>query len=316
MMRIAVGALVAAVAGVAVAVGSTSSPNVAESCTHAQCDEAWEQPPSDSIDEANLLQLRSEGPAAKAACKGKSCLALNTHVGANKSTAFLNQKGCLSFIHIPKTGGGSIEEESRIQRDRLFPNPKKLELRLWGDADHRLTCKRMVQRRCYMDNDGANCAIQHKPPSLDDTLLASYQPCETFCVVRNPLDRLISDFKYNHQTEHDCSDEMFNNFAVTTLQAMRDGKPYVGHCHYFPQYTYIFDRQNRRICDHILNFTNLDDDFEKLMRSRGSDAKLKHQHVHLMPNADCVINASSAVKALVAEVYEIDFETFGFSLPV
>mmetsp|Transcript_53668 Transcript_53668/g.117503 ORF Transcript_53668/g.117503 Transcript_53668/m.117503 type:complete len:343 (+) Transcript_53668:150-1178(+) len=259
--------------------------------------------------------------AGHAGCDGQSCS--STKATQSLETPFMNQEGCLSFIHIPKTGGGSIEEESKRQRERLFQGSSDLKYRFWGVADEHLTCKGMFRhttppfaRRCPMiGHGGLDCEIYHKPPSFDEGLLASYRPCETFCVVRNPLDRLISEFKYHHQSST-CTDSCFNEWATSRLQRVRAGEESLGFCHFFRQYDYVFDGQNRQICDHILNYTTLQEDFTQLMRSKGSDASLDGHHVHVVhAPGDCAVKADATVQALVAEVYALDFKTFGFSLP-
>mmetsp|Transcript_76608 Transcript_76608/g.159386 ORF Transcript_76608/g.159386 Transcript_76608/m.159386 type:complete len:343 (-) Transcript_76608:233-1261(-) len=260
--------------------------------------------------------------AGHAGCDGQSCS--STKATQSLETPFMNQEGCLSFIHIPKTGGGSIEEESRRQNLRLFNNSTDPKYRFWGAADHHLTCKGMFRhstwpfaRRCPLnEHGGKDCEIYHKPPSFDDTLLESYRPCQTFCVIRNPLDRLVSEFKYHHGEPDLCFDALFNDWATDMLKRVRGGQESIGGCHFLQQYDYVFDSQGGRICDHILNFTSLHEDFAQLMQSRGSDATLDDHHVHRMTDVmDCTVNANSTVKAMVADMYKSDFEAFGFYMP-
>jgi len=229
----------------------------------------------------------------------------------------------LAFIHIPKNAGGSFEEESRREAHRLFQREATDDkYRRWGIFDFHLNCSGNVDggdprkggiRSCELPGIGA-CSIYHMPPSFDDELLASYKPCETFCVVRDPLEKIISEFKMRVKREK-CTDENFHKWATTQLANFRKHPNHVD-CHYMPQYPYVYDENNRRICDHIMNYTTLAEDFSKLMNSRGSNVRL-NAHVHLMNNlTSCHVNASDSVKAEVAELYKLDYEAFGFQLPI
>jgi len=297
----------------------------AASTASGDCEEGSDSDGSSwlQIGAINVSSSRFDESAPPQRRTSQSESSTTAEVAPSLRTVFTNKEGCLSFIHIPKTGGGSIEEESKRQRERLFQGSSDLKYRFWGVADEHLTCKGMFRhttppfaRRCPMiGHGGLDCEIYHKPPSFDEGLLASYRPCETFCVVRNPLDRLISEFKYHHQSST-CTDSCFNEWATSRLQRVRAGEESLGFCHFFRQYDYVFDGQNRQICDHILNYTTLQEDFTQLMRSKGSDASLDGHHVHVVhAPGDCAVKADATVQALVAEVYALDFKTFGFSLP-
>ena len=46
------------------------------------------------------------------------------------------------------------------------------------------------------------------------------------------------------------------------------------YCHLIPQYEYIYDDNGERTCDTILNFDNLNEDFNNLMKAKNIDLRL------------------------------------------
>jgi len=102
--------------------------------------------------------------------------------------------GNLSLIHIPRTGGTTVEECSANEM---------LEERRWG----KYRSVDMLQK-----DPAFNCSIWHAPPKLldhngsphchvlDHSGDGGYRPYaedeESFCVVRNPYERLISEYGF------------------------------------------------------------------------------------------------------------------------
>merc|ERR1712217_136306 len=94
----------------------------------------------------------------------------------------------------PKVAGTSIEKLARA-------NTNKIE---WGKYDKVLTCKHPFkhmppqnenQTDCRLD-DGESCPLWHTPPRVDAVLAAAYAGCDTFCIVRHPVDRMLSEFRW------------------------------------------------------------------------------------------------------------------------
>merc|ERR550532_3348493 len=80
-----------------------------------------------------------------------------------------------TFIHIPRNAGTSIE-------DCTSEEPEKLR---WGRLSHDL--------QGGIDRDVTHCYMQHVPPSV---LPDVYAGRETFCVVRDPYARAISQLGF------------------------------------------------------------------------------------------------------------------------
>eukprot|EP00438_Fugacium_kawagutii_P036715 Skav213888 [mRNA] locus=scaffold245:96549:97526:- [translate_table: standard] len=269
----------------------------------------------------------------------------------NRAEAFQKNNSCLSFIHIPKTGGGSVEAArvlatgtipmsvfhhwfncSRGVRQIRAQAPAQQFGRIWGLCDDQLTCHAdadpVKNSTCYVprsfafaghqDHQGrieafhpGNCSKWHVPPGLDSTLAASYQSCDTFCIVRDPVERLLSEYNFVRPDVLPCGDAYLEEFVRSRLKTLS----IVDDCHFIPQVYYVFEngdhRNGRRLCHHILQRTKLSDQFPKLMKQYGlNDVQLPSHPNH--QGRECSAKLSPSLLDLVKEFYRADYEAFGF----
>ena len=81
----------------------------------------------------------------------------------------------------------------------------------------------------------------------------------SFCIVRNPVDRALSEFKMrylgsNHHLSN-MSVEAIVPLADQFLRRLMADKNVFGYdCHYVAQYEYVWDAQFKRTCEHVLPF--------------------------------------------------------------
>lgn len=122
----------------------------------------------------------------------------------------------LLFCHIPKTGGTSIENAA-----------KELGIN-WGKYE---------RQNQYLVH-GIN--KWHTPQRLEGTV---------FCVIRNPLDRILSNFKHVHPTNLYHVD-LLNNWIPSILQLAKEN-PYIRDAHFLPQSEFA------KHCDIHLLFNDL-----------------------------------------------------------
>jgi len=213
----------------------------------------------------------------------------------------------LSFIHIPRTGGTSISECTVADSAG------------WGQYVQALNGK---------NGSHMNCFRKHVPPSASDS--DYYVGKNTFCVVRNPYDRLISEYGSDtkkHKKDADvCSKDRMNQFLLNGLQqALVD--PIAEQCHYLPQAAYVYDwkkdsgavDRSKQHCLNVLHFEpNLDETFNALMTKHGHTYRLQQEHrADGTRSIDCPLtidDLSVEVVELANKIYAADFELLGYEM--
>lgn len=184
---------------------------------------------------------------------------------------------CLSFLHIPKNAGTTIEDLSTH-----IVSSTDDSARHWGRLDTSLECEGDRQCTFQYQKEGApkkaTCYKWHVPPYKDQKLAASYlsDGCETFCVVRSPSDRFFSELKY--RGGFNCSAEGFHSSALRSIQNTLSD-PYHADCHMVPATEYIYgDSHTPQFCKHQLRHENLKEDFDKLMSEFGLPLSLDERN--------------------------------------
>ncbi|CAK9032643.1 unnamed protein product [Durusdinium trenchii] len=175
---------------------------------------------------------------------------------------------CLKFIHIPKNAGSAIEN--------LGYHLKYA----WGLHDHSLHCLNAsecsqtvpVRRLCCWPNNVTACSVWHYPPRMDEELTQNYANCSTFCVVRDPLRRFVSEYFYISKQRHTpgplCNQRTFEEYANATLQRLMID-PWIDDCHHVPQAYYLSSRTGRRSCDHIIRYEHMQEELSKVLKFYG-----------------------------------------------
>jgi hypothetical protein len=147
----------------------------------------------------------------------------NRTINNNKSILhYIISLNDLRFIHIPKTGGTSIEDAAH-----------KIGIK-WGRYDKRL-------------NGNGRCSW-HTPQKIDEKL---------FCVIRNPYDRLISQFYHENEIK-DYTITKLNTWISRQLKLYKEDIHLKGN-HYLPQIYFT------RHCDEIIRFDDLQNNLNRLM---------------------------------------------------
>jgi len=96
-----------------------------------------------------------------------------------------------------------------------------------------------------------------------------YEQYDWFCVVRDPLDRCLS--------EYHCNWDGFGRKSILTKHSQKEFNEYVVKrvnermktCHWHPMFEYLFRKNGERLVQHIVRFDHMREDFNALANSYG-----------------------------------------------
>lgn len=187
--------------------------------------------------------------------------------------------GCIEFVHIPKTGGTTIEATGCSAG---IP---------WG------ACHFPSKSHCTSCvSDLADCdkgQLWHVPPSQHsrECGIHSYKRCKTFTVVRDPVERAISFFgcKWWGPT-------VKKNMDAWILKTYRS---------WIPQYLYL-------PVDHVLRYDSLAEDFTTLMQSYNLSLRISKR---LNPSSNSNKKLRLHTVCTVARFFHMDYKVFNFTWP-
>jgi len=172
------------------------------------------------------------------------------------------------------------------------------------------------------------CYNQHLPPNLLPEVYGKGTGRETFCSVRHPYDKMLSQFghaakffPFNWQ----CDRDNLNRYLMQKLTWTKD-LPWTGDCHFLPQASYVWgwDEASFRVdlsvrhCQHVLRHETLNEDFDSLMKAKGYPYRLSTwatnrtstlKQCKTLRRSD--INAT--VMRLIHDIYHDDFELLNYT---
>ena len=186
----------------------------------------------------------------------------------------------LHFIHIPKTGGTSIENAGKKHNIN------------WG--------------RFYDYNDRKyNCSIWHQPTQPE------YKSNNTFCVVRNPYTRMISEYHYSQGTFNNCKQNTPNRLTHFKKWLKKYANNYKNNksaldCHLIPQTEYT------QHCDHILRFENLEKEVNQLFKQYDLDYITLSKDNQTKKKCLKLSDLDKECKDIIYTLYKSDFDNFGY----
>ncbi len=195
--------------------------------------------------------------------------------GANTSLLYRGCADCLGdgalespvhFIHIPKCAGTTIEEIGCGHGLR------------WGK------CSARASEGTINDDAVQACSAWHRPlrrprlRNLNDGDDGRVIQEPSFCVMREPFDRLLSEFRFRvtrdelgHSYDAEGLSAWISELVALPPTAIR-GR---WDCHLIPQAEFmlatVVDETTtagfEELCTHVLDFAHLEQDFDALMRS-------------------------------------------------
>jgi len=217
---------------------------------------------------------------------------LNQSLTASKSNNMV-------FIHIPKTGGTSIEEAG-LKQGIVWGYPKAG----WFAVGHK----------------GESCNKRHVPPYLHPE---DYNNKETFCIVRDPYSRMISEYRYLRSTywgggfgihkKQECAEDL-NNWVQDTLRTYIY-EHFMHDCHVIPQSQFIWGPDGQRWCQNILRFEHLTDSVNAFMERQTVPVRLTLHDNEAKQCPDLSARDLTAESLSMVQIfYKDDFNKLNYSL--
>mmetsp|Transcript_4333 Transcript_4333/g.5343 ORF Transcript_4333/g.5343 Transcript_4333/m.5343 type:complete len:359 (+) Transcript_4333:84-1160(+) len=212
-----------------------------------------------------------------------------------------------AFIHIPKTGGKTLEWlASKAEVPIGLVYGQKYQIRGYVNSYFRIKGK--YHRK--------SCSWAHVPPiwlhrNESESSRMYFENRKTFCFYRSPYDRAVSEFKYHRKSYAKglaCSKSTLNSFLQSKLGSYssqfnpdekNNSKTAIfmqDDCHYIPQYYYL------QSCDIQIETKAVDN---WLKQNFNLDLS-KH-----MNNGKCRLTANDLdenTKLLIANVYQNDIQ--------
>jgi hypothetical protein len=187
------------------------------------------------------------------------------------------------FIHIPKTAGSSIEH--------LLRDEGKYELDFIGVRNGRST-------HHYMGIE------------LKMILKELYPTYYKFSFVRNPYDRLISEYFWcrinNVGHKFNKTFDEFLDYVEDVIKNKKFFKP-IDNDHFIPQYSFLFFN-NKLLVNNIFKYEDLET-VGPLIKKR---LKIKTSLQHLNKSIKNEITLTQEQKDRIYNLYQIDFQTFNY----
>lgn len=215
---------------------------------------------------------------------------------------FKNESINLLFIHIPKTGGTSLElyfsKKIEIPLDKNclcgFFYKERKESRETGNKLHNF----------YLFN---NISLQHftyqNLIENKDLLKIDFNNLKIITIVRNPYERLISDlFYYDYIDINSSKEKVFEIINIYLFSFYLDN-------HNLPQYRFIIDKDEKIINNiSILKTENLCNDMKKL----GYEDFDIYDHVNRNGKLNYYDYLNDDSISLINNFYEKDFLYFNY----
>jgi hypothetical protein len=252
-------------------------------------------------------------------------LELEIQKGIDYARSITNIQRKLVFVHIPKSAGSAIEEVGGKQAQVA-----------WGSCLFLHRPRRPGGVCRYPENQfewPTTIGYWHLPTQFFPIMgVNPYHGADLFAVVRDPRDRLISEFYYTCRKKvkvgsdkRECDVTKLNDPAYLNdwlkkkLQKVPSilnttAKEYLDqNGHFTPQSLFVFSSFDARMVDYVLRMDTLATDFPRLMDAYGLNVKLPPVKTNTARNVSADLDAriiDSFLDNLIHEKYDRDFDFF------
>jgi len=238
------------------------------------------------------------------------------------------------FIHIPKTGGTSIENiafsvftpdhGTHVQWGRSTPGPV---LHRAGISAEDLKTHPMEQALTGQIHPYYTCHWWHRPVEWWRSEGHEYfHKRRTFCIVRNPWSRIVSELNFvSHQKPPNCIktakaegnlDGMLKKQLSNVTFHDRQIPMPLSDCHYLRQVDYVFDEDGCRVCDDIVQTEDFVRQLTILFTAYGLKPPFVFEKANTVSTCDeiKISEMKEKTKKKVTDYYKRDFVAFGYSI--
>lgn len=215
-------------------------------------------------------------------------------------------KNRLVHIHIPKTGGTAIENQFHKLGDLTAGRTGWIGQEYWSDRWYEYQHLSLTELHALSN--------------------AQYMAYDSFAVVRDPYQRLLSDYLWRNAISKaypDAPNSSFSSFDSFIRSIPKDiNTNWPGHIHHAdqeeanflihirPQYQYVTKYDELAALDHILKFENLKTDITKIFTGRDID----NSEIRNGVNKNISEYYQREHLDIVNEIYERDFLIFSYEM--
>lgn len=203
------------------------------------------------------------------------------------------------FVHIPKTGGVSIET-AFFHRDGIAIKHHNVVGQLSDDQ------KKYYRYGNYDSSIKVNGPLQHFTALQAKEYVSEFEECYTFAIVRNPWDRLISEMFWRNQ-------RLNTNITIDRLITQCENETKRGrngNCHYIPQWLYTHDDNGNQLVDDIFKLEDMDNNVKTINNRLNVD--LTVGKANSTDREDYRSYYTPELVKQVGKLYERDIEYFGY----
>ena len=188
------------------------------------------------------------------------------------------------FVHIPKTGGSTIELAMGTDKNDIG---------------------------CGF-GEWKGIALQHGTVHDIKTFLGNdiFDEYEKISIYRNPYSRMISEYYWCQIKDKGYKGKQtFDSFLDYVDECVRNENfnETIYHDHFIPQHKFVFDDNDKLVVDKIFNFDNFNTISEYLLEKYDINTNSIHDKKNTIKNK-IVLNESQ--KRKIYDMYKKDFELF------
>jgi len=202
---------------------------------------------------------------------------------------FEDKQKPLLFIHIPKTGGTFVEDEFKKYNYKVGRHDPNKNLRT-----------------------NSTCSFWHTP--LKNNKNINFKDYITFTVVRDPYDRIISEYNWKHFPRYKGTgltrDTEINDF-VSELN--KDQIIYKGDCHLVPQTEYLTDAYGNKV-QHILHQEHLNEELNEFIKTYKLNIQLSTQKRNKQSRNHTKDELNDTSLKLIQKYFKKDFDELKYKM--